>query len=990
MRSIVFCLFSFFKKKTKPHTLLSFLTLLYVAYSPGIAVAQERTTTYTFTEYNHILDVSDTSAENIDYINVSGTDNGITTAGTNNWTININATQTQGVVSDAGHAITSNTHDNAGRNEEINSGTINLNSGIIKSTSGNAINLAGSITDLARTNSSTQTINIAENSSVLSTHNKAINYIDYHKTGTGGLFITNDGTIQSDLSQAILFSSRNDMSLTNNGIIKGSEAILTTNSLSDSQSTTQITNTGLIDGNIHLNTTGQIINSGTIQGSIASTYNENYKLTIVNNSSNGNYESRIEGSIDLEKHEDSSLTLNGGSIIGEIKIKKQGQQINFNGGSYQGRITASNANSNEIGTVNINGDFILESSSEFGWKDTINNRILDTINIKNGANLTAYGSAHTNNLNIDSQSKLTLQSNNIIATNTLVEGTLDFGDTNRTFTGNIAGSGTGTIDIGSGAHNVNGNLHVTSGDTIAVTLSADGAVGSITSSGMANVESGAKLAVGLGGPYEYIEDGSQYKIVSGQEGSDINAVEDENINANESGSNKAFRVLTFSSRAEGNDLYLHVARSQAQELTHNKKYQRIYNILNEIGGNATGELESFQEHIDNSSSAAEFEAALQSATPQGDGGTQRNSVTTVNNSIRTTERRLDSIRIADARSAAPATKQNVRISIPRNLTPKTKYKFSISANGNHHNYKLPNSKPIKTSFKIVKGTSSGISSGDDSINKGIWGQTFGSVGKQNSSSEDGGFSSQSSGVAFGYDQKISKNSRLGFAVSYANSRVKSTNALKRTTVDTYQANIYHGKNFGKYFFDSMVGFAWNEYNSNRAINSIAKNAQAKYAGQSYISKIRTGFIKNIGSGFNLIPQISLNYVHNRNSRYAENGAGTMNLEVQGSSSNFLEGRVGLKLGYFAKTKEGGQIIPELRASYGYDFIGDRQTITSNFAGQTATFTSLAAKVDPRSFRAGMGVEFININQITLSADYNYEKKTEYYSHSGSLKARYDF
>ena len=149
-------------------------------------------------------------------------------------------------------------------------------------------------------------------------------------------------------------------------------------------------------------------------------------------------------------------------------------------------------------------------------------------------------------------------------------------------------------------------------------------------------------------------------------------------------------------------------------------------------------------------------------------------------------------------------------------------------------------------------------------------------------------------------------------------------------------------------------------------------------------------MNDLGSGFSLTPELLLNYVHNRNDDYAEAGAGTLNLEVQGTSTNFLEARAGLRLGYYTTTNKGTIITPEIRASYGYDFLGQRQTITSNFAGQTAVFSSLASKVDRNSLRIGAGIDVTNDNDVTFSLDYNFEKKSEYQSHYGFVKARYGF
>jgi outer membrane autotransporter protein len=912
------------------------LSSLILAPSQGFAVENTLTSeseeAYYFSSTNETLNINSGG-------NINSMDDGISVGSRgllrDNWKININADEGKGVYSKYQAAIVMSS---------ASYGEINLNSGTISSDATSSFsNYYNAISLFSYSNKTdvNYKINTAKNTLITSNKQTAISSI------FGKLTVSNAGTISGNYG---IFSQGSGLDVTNSGTIIGTAAAIDSKSSGVSPDAINlITNTGLIRGNITMHDVkASITNSGLIEGNINSSTG---KLTISNNENSEGLESKITGNIDLGTNSESSLTLNGGSIIGNVTVRNDSQEVNLGEGSYNGEIDGA---ASSLGTVNITKKFTLKSPSAIGSTNGVN-----TLNINNGSNLIANGSSNVNNLNILSGGVLTLGSDNIFATNTSVAGTLDFGNSNRSFNSNVLGSGSGTFNIGSASHTVNGDLTINSGDTIAVTLLESEAIGSIKASGAATVASGAKIAVGLESAYRYIKDGSSYKIVSGESGSDITAVTNDNINVNKSGSNKAFQVLTFTSSASGNDLYLNASRLSAAEITDNKNSQKIYTLINKIGDSATGELKEFQKYIDTSSSSTQIEKAIESASPQNDGGIQRNSVTIVNNSVHTTEKRLDIIRISSL-NPAPSSTTNGMIT--------------------------------ENDSKTIGGglNSSGISSGDKEIDQGIWGQVFGSVAKQNSSSQDGGFRSTSSGVAFGYDKEISKGSHLGIAISYANSKVKSTDSLKQTDVDTYQANIYNGKTFGKYFLDTIVGFAWNDYNSNRAIPSINKTAESNYQGQSYISKARTGFIQDIGHGFNLIPELSLSFVHNRNNNYSETGAGSMNLDVQGSSTNFLEGRGGLKLGYHTITKEGTKITPEIRVSYGYDFIGDRQTITSNFAGQTATFSSLSSKVDQRSFRAGAGIDFANINEITLSADYNYERKSEYYSHSGSLKARYSF
>jgi len=335
-------------------------------------------------------------------------------------------------------------------------------------------------------------------------------------------------------------------------------------------------------------------------------------------------------------------------------------------------------------------------------------------------------------------------------------------------------------------------------------------------------------------------------------------------------------------------------------------------------------------------------------------------VNVINNSVKTAENRMDEIHFASLDTNSISKTSDATIT-------------EASYEGGNSNNK-----------------SSGLSLGDSLENNGIWAQTFGTAAKQNNINENDGYDSKSLGFAFGYDKEIAKNTRLGLGLSYANSHIKSSDSLKTTNIDTYQINAYSGHSFGKYFLDTVLGFAWNDYTSNRTISAVNSVANANYQGQTYITKVRGGFVKDIGNGFNITPETSLNFVRNNTNNYTENGAGTLNLNVKGSSSNFLEGRVGLNLGYRMTTKKHTKISPKISASYGYNFLNNRQTTTSNFVGQTATFNNLSSKIDPRSIKIGGGIDVYSTNSFVVSGEYIMEKRNRYQSHSGVLRVRFQY
>ncbi len=851
----------------------------------------------------------------------------------------------------------------SGNNPAINiSGGANLASLNLKSGA-----ITSNYTAISLNTSGSTNITTASGTNISSTGAAIVN----SSLGATNLTIMNAGSIISSSGQAMQtlgnFSSK--LLVVNSGLIQGGSGSIHI-AASTFRDTTIINESGgVINGRIAFVVTSaaisSITNSGTINGNVDSSVALHYNdLDITNNAGS------INGNILLGNHESSSFTLNGGSINGNLTSGNASQLLNLNGGSFNGNISLFSGSALNLATTELNGSLDSSSANSASVNLTDNNTIksgsalgstngLSAINISNDKIINVNGSIKAQNLNIGSNATLNLGSDNIYANTTSLNGTLNFGNTNRAINSNIVGSGAGAINLNRASHNIIGNLTLKNGDSLNINLINANTFGKVTVTGITSIDANTNLNVAISPNYGFIASGSKYTIVDGQDGSFISAINDSKININNSNTNQ-FSILTFTTNSVNNDLILSATRKPAEAITSDSSSQSAYNVINEIGASATGELKSLQEYLDSSSSSSQVKEALNSITPQDNNSIKFSHVNVINNSVKTAENRMDEIRFASLDTSSISKTSDATIA-------------EASYEGGNSNNK-----------------SSGLSLGDSLEDNGIWAQTFGTAAKQNNINENDGYDSKSLGFAFGYDREVAKDTRLGLGLSYANSHIKSSDSLKTTNIDTYQINAYSGHSFGKYFLDTVLGFAWNDYTSNRTISVVNSVANANYQGQTYITKVRGGFVKDIGNGFNITPETSLNFVRNDTNNYTENGAGTVNLNVKGSSSNFLEGRLGLNLGYRMTTKKHTKISPKISASYGYNFLNNRQTTTSNFVGQTATFNNLSSKIDPKSLKLGGGIDIYGANSFVVSGEYIMEKRDKYQSHSGVLRVRFEY
>lgn len=300
---------------------------------------------------------------------------------------------------------------------------------------------------------------------------------------------------------------------------------------------------------------------------------------------------------------------------------------------------------------------------------------------------------------------------------------------------------------------------------------------------------------------------------------------------------------------------------------------------------------------------------------------------------------------------------------------------------------------INASVNIITGRidtlRNGLASGDEALHKRGWGEVFGNATSQKSSASNNGFDLNTQGFSIGGDTEISRDNYIGASGSYADSNIKARGVTKSIQAKTYQFNVYGAQNFKHFFLDGVAGFAWSDYNSNRAIASINGNARANYSGQAYISKIRAGSVIDLPASFTFAPELVITAAHNRIDSYTESGAENLNLQVKNSTANFFETRAGFTLSH-RSTLMKNTVIPQFRLSYGHDFAGARQHATANFVGQSTTFQSSGDAIVRGSTKIGVGLKVYNSDTTTVSADYDVELKSGYRADAGVLRFTYGF
>ena len=728
---------------------------------------------------------------------------------------------------------------------------------------------------------------------------------------------------------------------------------------------TTISNTAATDGNaIHYSKTTSdvaelvIDNSGTIQvndhsNSVAvflEDSSNNSTLTLTNRSggkiglSSAPAPTSSVKAINVTGSNVATIT-NAGIINGSITALNGLTTItNSSGGVINGNINLGSHSSSVLTTSGtINGNVTLGSGQTVNLNAGSTTGVINgsaggrgTVNTGSGIVTVSSDIGVTNyvdSFNVGSGSQTRLSAN-IYANTINLNGELDLLSSSGNILsadiiGNGSSGGAGNLNLGTYSHEIDGDLTLGAGDILSVAISTPSSAGAIMVDGLASINANTLLRVTLTGGTTQV--GSSYIILTGGTGSSVNQIDDANISLN--GATNRFGAYLVRTEVSGNSLLLKVFANYTPEIASNGSQLGAYDNIAGISS-ATGSLLVLKNYLESNTGASGKSAALNSVTAQVDNSSNRISFNNINNSANLVFNRLDNLR--------------------------------------------------QNSNKI-----SGLSSGDKSLNRAGWGEVFGSTASQGNTSDSSGYKAGTAGFAAGYDKKIDKELLLGVGVIYSSSNIKGSDGLKKTNIDNYQFNLYSGHNFDQFFINNVAGFGFNRYHSSRSIPVAGVMANAKYNGKTYMARSEIGTNHKLENDFILTPTLMITGARNTIDRYEEGGAGTLNLNVKNNSTNFLEGRVGTAISknYSISDKI---IVPSFSVSYGYDFIGSKQKTSANFIGQSSTFSSSGAKIAQGSLRLGAGLKLYQIDYFTLSADYGFEHRSKFDSHTGSLRGRYSF
>lgn len=282
----------------------------------------------------------------------------------------------------------------------------------------------------------------------------------------------------------------------------------------------------------------------------------------------------------------------------------------------------------------------------------------------------------------------------------------------------------------------------------------------------------------------------------------------------------------------------------------------------------------------------------------------------------------------------------------------------------------------------------GLSSGDEVKTNHGWIKPFGSWANQDDHEGVSGYRSDTYGFVLGADKELARNTRLGAAFSYSNTRVKG-NADASAKVDTYQAIVYGSHSLDERTevnFQADVGMNSNDTSRRIRFADLNRSASANYNSWNTHLGVGMGRLYDIGAKATFTPSLRADYLYIRDKGYTESGADALDLKVNGKSTDELVFGVDGKFNY--ALTDAVDLTANL--GVGYDALSGRSSITTAFVGGGAAFITEGTDPSPWLGRGGLGLSTRYANGMEVAVRYDVETRKHFINQTASLKLRMPF
>jgi outer membrane autotransporter protein len=281
---------------------------------------------------------------------------------------------------------------------------------------------------------------------------------------------------------------------------------------------------------------------------------------------------------------------------------------------------------------------------------------------------------------------------------------------------------------------------------------------------------------------------------------------------------------------------------------------------------------------------------------------------------------------------------------------------------------------------------------------GIWARGVGEFGNLGSSGDRTGFAYNTGGFVGGVDWQPCRDVILGFGAAYLGTGLNWDQRGGNGNVNYAKFGLYGSYFTPRWFVDGVFsgGVNWADTTRNIFIMSdsalmpvINRQAGSNQTGHDFTVQWRGGVNLSLENWY-LTPMAGLAYFYLHQDPFTENGADSLNLNVQANEAQTLRSTLGARLAQTFTTPNGGKITPEASIGWAHDFALDNRVINASLIALGGAFATNGFNADTDTLLVGAGVTAQLTNGVALSGRYQAEFGQSFASHMVNLGVRCEF
>lgn len=255
----------------------------------------------------------------------------------------------------------------------------------------------------------------------------------------------------------------------------------------------------------------------------------------------------------------------------------------------------------------------------------------------------------------------------------------------------------------------------------------------------------------------------------------------------------------------------------------------------------------------------------------------------------------------------------------------------------------------------------------------LWAQAFGNWSKFDSDGNASSVSQSAGGFFVGGDGAVGNGWRLGGAVGYTGSHSSVADAASRTSVDSYTATMFGGKNFaagpGHIRFMAGAAYTWHDIDTKRDIAAGSLNQRLKSSYNASSTQVFTelGYKLPLNDATSIEPYAGLAWNQLRTRDFKESG-GSAALHGSGATDDVTSTTLGLRGAWeFGADRAPGRLTASLGWRHAMGDVKPKQQLA--FEGGS-TFSVTGVPIARDAAVVGLGAEMAITRNTTAGVAYD--------------------